>query len=887
MPSSTNVALGDATATGTILNDDALVQSTFVVNDAGDTVANDGLCTLREAITAANGFLIVSDCGQGQPYLPGEPLTRDRIVFAIPGAGPTFTILPTSALPAITDAVEIDGTTQPGADCTSWPPTLAVVLDGSAMTVVEEDGMVINAADSIVRGLVIRSFPGDGVDIGGDAARLSCNYIGTDASGNVDRGNGGAGVRISGGASGVLIGTDGDGTGDATEGNLISGNVGGGIHVIESGGVIAGNVIGPSADGSCGIGNGIAGVIADDSVELLIGADLDDPAGVEGNFIGCNAPHGVVVSGASTDALEVRGNDIRDSSDAGIAVSGVLGDVIIDSNLVSVNGGAGISVASDARGVHLRRNALEGNDGLGIDLVDAGDPADGVTANDPGDADVGANDLQNFPVLDSALFNGTSVAVEGYLDSVASADFRIEFYASDEVDASGHGEGARFLGELAVSTDAGGHANFSTSLSGIASDEWLSATATDASGNTSEFSAVRSILIGTTLAIDSHVPDPSAVGQAFTVQLSLASADPVRPATGSVAVSAAGAGNCVAVLANGQASCQLTGTTPGPTTIEASYAGNSSHAAASASAAHSIGLAASSTTITAHTPDPSNFGEAVTVSVSVTGAGGTPTGSVSIGDGLGTSCNAPLSGGVGSCALVPAQGGVVTLSADYPGDGSFLASSDTEPHQVLAVSSTLEFLAHTPDPSVAGQPVNVSVQLSSSVGTPAGPVVVSDGSGASCQVSGASGNCNLIPMGIGSVQFDADFAGDANHLASTASSAHQIDRASTTTVAGTPFPPQFPTEPPRQFAPLRFPVAVDVLAPGAGTASGTVTVEAAVGGEQCAIALPANYCDLLPQTAGARDYTITYGGDTRFLPSTASVQVQVLPDPLFRTGFEE
>ncbi|MBK8070465.1 MAG: Ig-like domain repeat protein [Rhodanobacteraceae bacterium] len=899
----TNAVLGDATATGTILNDDPLVQRTLVVTGTGDAIANDGVCTLREAIRRANApGWFVDDCGWGQPYLPGEPLTRDRIVFAIPdplpianeldkalsavtGVGPIFTIHLGSALPAITDAVEIDGTTQPGADCTSWPPTLKVVLDGSALSGAE-DGLAIGAADTIVRGLAIHSFPGDGVDISGSDVRLACNFIGTGANGSVDLGNGGAGVRISGSPVGVLVGTDGDGVGDVAERNLISGNDGGGVHVTGIGGAIAGNWIGPDSSGACGIGNATAGIIAD-SVELLVGADVDDPGGVEGNLIACNLAHGMVVSGAATDGLTARGNQIRDNAGAGVVVSGVPEDVNLDGNHVGGNAGAGVLVASDAHGVHLRRNRLDGNGGLGIDLVAAGAVADGVTANDTGDADTGANGLQNFPVLESALYTGSAVVVTGHLESTANADFVIEFFASDEADASGHGEGARFLGELAVSTDGSGHANVSTSLSGIAADEWLSATATDEDGNTSEFSAVRSLLIATTLSIDSDDPDPSTVGQAFEVQVSVASADPGTPATGSVAVSAAGAGNCVAVLANGSGACQLTGTSPGPTTIEASYAGNSSHAAASASAAHSIGLAASSTTITADTPDPSSFGEAVTVSVSVSSASGTPTGSVTIGDGLGTSCSAALSAGSGSCALTPAQGGALTLSAQYPGNGNFLASSDSEPHQVLAVASTLAILAHTPDPSVAGQPVNVSVLLSSGVGTPAGPVVVSDGAGASCQVAGASGNCNLIPTGIGSVPLDANFAGDANHLASSASSAHQIDRAGTATVAGAPFWPQFPAEPPRQFEPLRFPVAIDVLAPGAGTAGGTITVQAAVGAENCAIVLPANHCDLVPQTAGARDFAVSYSGDSHFLPSSASVQVQVLPDALFGSGFEQ
>lgn len=68
----------------------------YVVDSPLDTVANDGVLTLREAILAAN-----SSGG------------LDDIDFNIAGAGP-HTIQPTSPLPAITDPVDLDATTQPG-----------------------------------------------------------------------------------------------------------------------------------------------------------------------------------------------------------------------------------------------------------------------------------------------------------------------------------------------------------------------------------------------------------------------------------------------------------------------------------------------------------------------------------------------------------------------------------------------------------------------------------------------------------------------------------------------------------------------------------------------------------------------------------------------------
>src|SRR5204862_3694493 len=79
----------------------APIGTTFTVNTTadGDDGTCDGTnCTLREAINAAN-------------TVPGT----DTIAFALPGPSLTIQItFPALPLPAITDDVLIDGTTQPG-----------------------------------------------------------------------------------------------------------------------------------------------------------------------------------------------------------------------------------------------------------------------------------------------------------------------------------------------------------------------------------------------------------------------------------------------------------------------------------------------------------------------------------------------------------------------------------------------------------------------------------------------------------------------------------------------------------------------------------------------------------------------------------------------------
>ncbi|MFO8101711.1 MAG: hypothetical protein R6U37_06065, partial [Dehalococcoidia bacterium] len=132
--------------------------------------------------------------------------------------------------------------------------------------------------------------------------------------------------------------------------------------------------------------------------------------------------------------------------------------------------------------------------GLGIDLHN-----DGVTANDPGDADSGENMFQNFPSLTAATVCGGTTTIEGILDSTPSTQFRLEFFSNTGSDSSGYGEGQTFLGFKDVTTSSGGTVSFSSGFSVMSpGNNFISATATDPSNNTSEFSMAISPLIVTT-----------------------------------------------------------------------------------------------------------------------------------------------------------------------------------------------------------------------------------------------------------------------------------------------------------------------------------------------------------------------------------------------------
>src|SRR4051812_31559061 len=117
--------------------------TTIVVTGIGDTIANDGVVTLREAITAANTNAPSGDAPAGESELNAV----DEIDFDIPG-GPV-TITPTSALPTITEAVSISGSNEGGVG----PVELNGLTAGPGV-----DGLKIQASGVSIDNLAINRF---------------------------------------------------------------------------------------------------------------------------------------------------------------------------------------------------------------------------------------------------------------------------------------------------------------------------------------------------------------------------------------------------------------------------------------------------------------------------------------------------------------------------------------------------------------------------------------------------------------------------------------------------------------------------------------------------------------------------------------------------------
>ena len=96
---------------------------------------------------------------------------------------------------------------------------------------------------------------------------------------------------------------------------------------------------------------------------------------------------------------------------------------------------------------------------------------------------------QNFPVITSANGSGGSTTIQGTLDSAPGVTFSIQFFANRACDPSGFGEGKTFLGDFFKLTDGSGDVTINDSIpTGGVSGQFITATATDPNGNTSEFS---------------------------------------------------------------------------------------------------------------------------------------------------------------------------------------------------------------------------------------------------------------------------------------------------------------------------------------------------------------------------------------------------------------
>ena len=386
--------------------------------------------------SALSGYVVTNTNDSGPGSLRQAILNADAndsvpvtISFNIPESDPgfaagVFTIEPLSQLPVLSRNITIDGTTQAAFTGNTNPYGPVIVINGAKQS--SGDGLELDD-NNTVKDLDINDFQSVGINLswsfssGGvsDDNQIIDNYVGTDPTGTVADANG-TGVSIVGFASPTE-----QSSGNLIEGNLISGNSGNGIEIADSSQTqVIDNLIGTDRSGMADLGNGGNGIGLGNA-----GAPSNT---IEGNTIAFNTGDGI------QDAPDYRYS-------VAYTTSGHEGNAFLQNSIFS-NG---------LLGIDLRAPGTGGN----VDV-----PAGIPLQNTPGGPHQGANLLQNYPVLASAVSSTSSTVVTGSLNSTPNTSFHLEFFAGPTANASGYGEGKTYLGDTSVTTDASGNASFSVTL---------------------------------------------------------------------------------------------------------------------------------------------------------------------------------------------------------------------------------------------------------------------------------------------------------------------------------------------------------------------------------------------------------------------------------------
>ena len=356
-------------------------------------------------------------------------------------------------------------------------------------------GTVIGGTTPAARNLIASLGTSLEVDTNGTVAQG--NYFNTNAAGTKALTAAGFAVTVGATSDGALIGGTSAGAGNVFGAwrsaaiNMSGGSADSPVTNVS----VKGNLIGTNAAGTAKLNGGLAG--------LALGRV--DGVTVTGNVISGAQNDGILMTGELSGVV-IQGNKIGTditgkkeipNGECGIRIragstEGLIGGTSAgEGNVIAFNATQGVNIEPGNTGWQILGNSIFSNHGLGISLGGRPDIAlTTATANDPQDTDTGPNNLQNYPLVKSVNFTSGDVTIGGTLNSTPNTAFRLEFFSDPSRDVSGFGEGKTFLGSTNVTTNANGNASYSATFPIVAQNEpVITATATDAAGNTSEFSA--------------------------------------------------------------------------------------------------------------------------------------------------------------------------------------------------------------------------------------------------------------------------------------------------------------------------------------------------------------------------------------------------------------
>lgn len=361
--------------------------------------------------------------------------------------------------------------------------------------------LISGAANNEILNSVVAGNVASGIALVGAGTRnneINKNFIGTNRQSTRPFGNGGDGIRIADGANRNIVGLL-----RGSEGNIVGNSGGHGILVTGQSSIfnrIFGNFIGTDRN-SRDHGNAKTGLTIQSRNNIVGGGNSQT-----GNVIGFNAMHGISISTSQAYGnklknnyigVDLGGSDIGNGG-SGVNVTGsaddnVIGSTVTTPNRIAFNDAAGVRVANGSYGTYIVKNSIHSNGGLGIDLG-----ATGYQSDDSGDADNGANKLQNAPIIQSVNKSGNDLIITYKVRSLTQNSvypLAVEFF----VDGGGR-EGETYLAAHRYTENQAARGWKTLVYSGravglTAGVTRIVATATDDEGNTSEFSGSR--LLGT------------------------------------------------------------------------------------------------------------------------------------------------------------------------------------------------------------------------------------------------------------------------------------------------------------------------------------------------------------------------------------------------------
>lgn len=269
-------------------------------------------------------------------------------------------------------------------------------------------------------------------------------------------------------------------------------------------------------------------------------------------------------------------------------------------------------------------------------------------------------------------------------------------------------------------------------------------------------------------------------------------------AAGSVVFSSGSQTLGTASLSGNTASLITSFSMAGTYSISAKYNGDGNNTGSTSSTLSQVIIASTTTTLVSSL-NPSVAGQAVTFTATVSSSSGAPPNgeTITFKNGSAVLGTAPLSGGMASLTTSSLAAGIYTITATYPGDANFVASTSPGLRQVVnstTKSATATTLLSSLNPSIYGQSVTWTATVTTS-----GPVVPTgkvkftwsiytigvitlNGSGVATLTKS---NLNADPYPLTAV-----YLGDANNLGSTSSVLNQVvtQATSSATLTSSPNP---------------------------------------------------------------------------------------------------